>query len=134
MSLVNGAFRIVSYLFVFFTAVFLIAVGFAGVLTGNKVQFELLPGIDPSSVALTLASLGGTSLVALMLALFNRHKIGKILFLIWNIFVFCLLLCALVRSSYSFTNAEHFRNIVLLLGFSLMALMGSWSVVKLPSR
>jgi len=134
MKFVRSCLRLISYLFGLAAALFLLGVGVLGLSTGDEIRFDLVPGVAPESMPMTLIGLSVSWWVALKFRMFGMRKIGNLLFLFWNVLVASLLLCALVRPSYSFVNTEHFCDVTTLFGVSLLALAGSWSSMRTARR
>ena len=84
----------ISYLFTLFAGLFLFGVGFIGWTTGQEIHFELVPGVEPESMGVTLMSVGAFALLSLILTP-RRGALGRRMLFAWNLLVFALLLCAL---------------------------------------
>lgn len=126
MKFTSNCLRLLSYLFGCVVALFLLGVGLLGLSTGDEIRFALVPGVAAESMPMTLIGLSVFCWVALKFLMFGMRKLGNLLFVAWNILVSSLLLCALVRPSYSFVSTAHFHDITALFVISLLALAGSW--------
>jgi hypothetical protein len=115
-----------SFLFHFALAMFLVIVGFFGLATGEEVRFELILGVEGESLIYTMIAAGT---IALLLSLFAwlRSAFPGALFVLWNLLVVSLVLCAVARSSYRFSGMTGFQSMLGLLGLAVLALWGSWS-------
>ncbi len=129
MNAVRLLFRSISYLFSLFVGLLLFGIGFIGWATGEEIHFELVPGVEPESMGLTLMGVGAFALLSLILTL-RGGALGWRMVFAWNLLVFALLLCALTRPSYRFEGMEHFQQGAILFVVSLAALAGSWSGMR----
>lgn len=129
MKAVRLLFRLISYLFTLCAGLFLFGIGFIGWTTGQEIHFELVPGVEPESMGVTLMSVGAFALLSLILTP-RRRALGRRMLFAWNLLVFALLLCALTRPSYRFEGMEQFQQGALLFVVSLAALAGSWSAMR----
>ena len=129
MNAVRFLFRLISYLFSLFAGLFLFGVGVIGWVAGEELHFELLPGVEPESMAVTLVGVGAFALLSLILAV-RGGALGRRLLFVWNLLVFALLVCALTRPSYRFEGLEHFQQGAVLFVISMAALAGSWSAMR----
>ncbi len=134
MKFTSICLRLWSYLFGCVVALFLLGVGVFGLSTGDEIRFDLVPGIEAESMPMALIGLSVFCWVGLKFLMFGMRKIGNFLFLSWHICVSSLLLCALVRPSYSFVSTEHFHNITALFVISLLASAGSWVSLRMEWR
>lgn len=127
--LVSFLLRLFALAFNLALAVFLFGVGFIGSLQGEQIHFELVPGIDPEYMSLTLMGLGVFGLFSILLA-WVRSKLARLPMLLWNLLVCSLLICAFARPSYRFDGIEHLQQGAILFVLSLFALVGSWLVLR----
>jgi len=129
MKFVRLILRLIAVVFNLAVALFLLGVGFIGWLEGQDVNFDLVPGVEPENMAVTLIGLGLFGLLAVALSL-KRSKPARMLMLLWNLLVSSLLVCAFARSSYKFDGMEHLQQGIILFLISLIALWGAWTAVK----
>ena len=121
--------RLIVIVFNLVVALFLLGVGFIGWMEGHDVNFDLVPGVEPENMALTLIGLALFALLAVALSL-KRSKLARMLMLLWNLLVSGLLVCAFARPSYKFDGMEHLHHGIILFLISLIALWGSWTAIK----
>ena len=129
MKFVRFVLRLFAIVFNLLVALFLLGVGFIGWIEGHDVNFDLVPGVEPENMALTLIGLGLFALLAAVLSL-KRSKQARMLMLLWNLLVSSLLVCAFARPSYRFDGMEHLQQGIILFLVSLVALYGSWTAIK----
>ena len=129
MKFVRFVLRLFAIVFNLGVALFLLGVGFIGWIEGHDVNFDLVPGVEPANMALTLIGLALFALLALALSL-KRSKLARMLMLLWNLLVSSLLVCAFVRPSYKFDGMEHLHQGMILFLISLIALWGSWTAMR----
>ncbi len=129
MKFVRFALRLFAIVFNLVVALFLLGVGFIGWMEGHDVNFDLVPGVEPENMAVTLIGLALFALLAIALSL-KRSKLARMLMLLWNLLVSSLLVCAFVRPSYKFDGMEHLHHGLILFLISLIALYGSWTAIK----
>ena len=129
MKFVRWLLRLFAIVFNLGVALFLLGVGFIGWLEGHDVNFDLVPGVEPENMALTLIGLALFALLAVVLNL-KRSKPARMLMLLWNLLVSSLLVCAFVRPSYRFDGMEHLHQGLIFFLISLVALWGSWTAIK----
>ena len=129
MKAVRFLFRLISYLFSLFAGLFLFGVGIIGWVAGEELHFELVPGVEPESMAVTLLAVGAFALLSLILAV-RGGALGRRLLFVWNLLVFALLVSALTRPSYRFEGLEHVQQGAVLFVISMAALAGSWSAMR----
>lgn len=134
MGFVRGLLRLLAIVFNLIVGFFLFGVGFIGSLTGETLNFPLIPGVEGEALTWTLMGLGLFALAATVLSLV-RSKVIRLLMVLWNLLVVSLLICAMTRSSYRFDGPEDFRNGAIFLAVSLLALWGAWAQMKaVPSN
>ncbi len=129
MKFVRLILRLIAIVFNLAVALFLLGVGFIGWIEGQDVNFDLVPGVEPENMAVTLIGLGIFALLATALSL-KRSKFARMLMFLWNLLVSSLLVCAFVRPSYKFDGMEHLEQGIILFLISLIALCGSWPAIK----
>ena len=129
MKFVRWLLRLFAIVFNLGVALFLLGVGFIGWLEGHDVNFDLVPGVEPENMALTLIGLALFALLAVALSL-KRSKLARMPMLLWNLLVSSLLVCAFARPSYKFDGMEHLHHGLILFLISLIALYGSWTAMK----
>ena len=129
MKFVRFALHLFATVFNLVVAIFLLGVGFIGWLEGHDVNFDLVPGVEPENMALTLIGLALFALLAIALSL-KRSKLARMLMLLWNLLVSSLLVCAFARPSYRFDGMEHLHQGLIFFLISLIALYGSWTAIK----
>ena len=133
MKFVRMILRLIAIVFNLLVALFLLGVGFIGWREGQDMHFDLVPGVEPESMAVTLVGLAIFALFAIALSL-TRSKLARMLMLFWNLLVSMLLICAFVRPSYKFDGMEHLHQGIMFFLVSLIALWGSWTATRQPSR
>ena len=106
MKFVRMALRLIAIVFNLLVALFLLGVGFIGWIEGQDMHFDLVPGVEPENMAVTLIGLAVFALLAIALSL-KRSKPARMLMFLWNLLVSSLLVCAFVRPSYKFDGIEH---------------------------
>jgi len=114
-----------AYIFLLIMAVFVLGVGFMGWLTGEEVQFKLIPVLEGPTLVNTLLGLGIFGLLALVLA-WRGGKLMRLPMVLCNLVILSLLVSALARSSYRFDGIDDFWNLVYVTLLSILALAGSW--------
>ena len=129
MKFVRFVLRLFATVFNLVVAIFLLGVGLIGWIEGHDVNFDLVPGVEPENMALTLIGLGLFALLAAALSL-KRSKQARMLMLLWNLLVSSLLVCAFARPSYRFDGMEHLQQGIIFFLISLVALYGSWTAIK----
>ena len=132
MKFVRLILRLFATVFNLVVALFLLGVGFIGWMEGHDVHFDLVPGVEPENMAVTLIGLALFALLAIALSL-KRSKLARMLMLLWNLLVSGLLVCAFARPSYKFDGMEHLHQGIILFLISLIALYGSWTAIKQAS-
>ena len=133
MKFVRWLLRLFAIVFNLVVALFLLGVGFIAWIEGQDVNFDLVPGVEPENMALTLVGLALFALLAVALSL-KRSKLARMLMLLWNLLVSSLLVCAFARPSYKFDGMEHLHQGLIFFLISLIALWGSWTAMKQVSR
>ena len=73
MKFVRLILRLIAIVFNLAVALFLLGVGFIGWIEGQDVNFDLVPGVEPENMAVTLIGLGIFALLATALSL-KRSK------------------------------------------------------------
>ncbi len=129
MKFIRWLLRLFAIVFNLGVALFLLGVGFIGWLEGHDVNFDLVPGVEPENMALTLIGLALFALLAVALSR-KRSKLARMLMFLWNLLVSSLLVCAFTRPSYRFDGMEHLHQGMILFLISLIALYGSWTAIK----
>jgi hypothetical protein len=125
LRIVRTVLIVFAYIFVLIMAVFVLGVGFMGWLTGEAVQFKLIPVLEGPTLVNTLLGLGIFGLLALLLA-WRGGKLMRLPMVLCNVVILSLLVSALARSSYRFDGIDDFWNLVYITLFSILALAGSW--------
>lgn len=125
MQLLGGVLRLITFVFNFLLALFLLGIGLVGLMSGEDIHFEELPGVAPESMAPVLVGLALFALLSTALSL-KPLKIGRLLMVLWNLLVVSALVCDFTRPSYRFDGMEHFTNGVILFAVALLALLGGW--------
>ena len=129
MKFIRWLLRLFAIVFNLGVALFLLGVGFIGWMEGHDVNFDLVPGVEPENMALTLVGLALFALLAVALSR-KRSKLARMLMFLWNLLVSSLLVCAFTRPSYRFDGMEHLQQGMILFLISLIALYGSWTAIK----
>ena len=86
MRLVRWILRLIAVVFNLAVAVFLLGVGFIGLIEGQDVHFDLVPEIEPENMAMTLIGLGVFGLFSIALSR-SGSKAARMLMLLWNLLV-----------------------------------------------
>ena len=133
MKFVRMALRLIAIVFNLLVALFLLGVGFIGWMEGQDMHFDLVPGVEPENMAVTLIGFAVFALLAIALSQ-KRSKPARMLMFLWNLLVSMLLICAFVRPSYKFDGMEHLHQGIMFFLVSLIALWGSWTATRQPSR
>ena len=120
-----GALRVITFGFHLLLGLFLLGVGFVGSQAGEQIRFPWIPGVEPDDMASALLALGVFALASIVLATF-RSKLTRVPFLLWNLLVAGLIVCAFVRPSFRFDGADHFLYSSIALVTSLLGVLGGW--------
>lgn len=125
MSAIRWLLRLIAAVFHGVLALFVLGVGLVGLFSRKEVRFPLIPGLEGEPLIQTMAASGAAGLLILLWAL-RGGRFGRFLFVLWNLLVVSLLLCAAFRPSYRFEGPEELQQGAILFGISLLALWGSW--------
>jgi hypothetical protein len=119
--------RAFSYVYHFPLCLFLIAVGAIALLSPNaNLTLDMLPWEDPE-LRYWLFFGGLAGLLSLILAATGKVRL---LFLVWTVVVLILMVRGFFLSRYSFQDAGHFYNALLLVVGALLAMVGAATRVR----
>lgn len=114
--------RIYSYLFHLLLALFLLGIGFVGLISGGNLKMGFLPWEGTTLTYLLLI----LSLFGILTIVLAFKRIVPIMFFVWSLVVLGLMLKGFIFSSYGFADPGAFFNAICLIAAAMLACVGAW--------